>query len=104
MHDSTQLLFDEHTLITKAIDAAIHASSLIGHDDGKYEATVRGLIHFFRQYADQYHRLNDRAQPIFHDLLILKPVLVQLRADLQTLPSIHRQFFVRSFQELSKPY
>jgi len=55
MHDSTKLLFHEHAVITEAIDIALHASSLIDGDARNYETTVRNLIQFFRQYADQYH-------------------------------------------------
>ena len=49
------MLFEEHEVITNAIDAARHAKHFLGKSDKAYEQTVRDLIKFFRTYGDNFH-------------------------------------------------
>jgi hemerythrin-like domain-containing protein len=55
MNNSLKMLFDEHDIITGAIEIAKNAKSLIGKNNTDYEFTISELIRFFRVYADQYH-------------------------------------------------
>ena len=55
MNNAIQMLFEEHSVIVTAIDAAENAESLIGINDILYEKTIRELLYFFRKYADNYH-------------------------------------------------
>lgn len=55
MNNSLKVLFDEHEIITGAIETARSAKSLIGINDEEYELAISELIRFFRVYADQYH-------------------------------------------------
>ncbi len=55
MNNSLKILFDEHEVISNAIELAKKAKTLIGANDEEYEFTVSELIRFFRVYADQYH-------------------------------------------------
>ncbi len=55
MNNSLKMLFDEHEIITRAVEIAKNAKSLIGKNDEEYEITISELIRFFRVYADQYH-------------------------------------------------
>ena len=55
MNNPVQVLYEEHTIITNAIDIAREASALIGKDNAQYESTIRKLITFFREYADGFH-------------------------------------------------
>jgi hemerythrin-like domain-containing protein len=59
MNQYLKTLYDEHEIITNAIDAAQQAKSLIGKDDALYEDTVRKLISFFRNYADRFHHYKE---------------------------------------------
>src|ERR1039458_7073295 len=55
MNNSLKMLYDEHDIITRAVNLAKNAKTLIGTNDEEYELTVSELIRFFRIYADQYH-------------------------------------------------
>src|ERR1035437_10403099 len=55
MNNSLKLLFDEHDIISNAVEIAKNAKNLIGKNNDEYELTIRELIRFFRVYADQYH-------------------------------------------------
>lgn len=55
MNDALKLLYEEHSIIVNAIDAARNASSILDRNKTEYEIFMRELIHFFRTYADQYH-------------------------------------------------
>ncbi|MCX6291050.1 MAG: hemerythrin domain-containing protein [Bacteroidetes bacterium] len=55
MNKTLQVLYDEHAVIVNAIDTARNTGSLIDKDNSFYEKIIRGLIRFFRLYADQYH-------------------------------------------------
>lgn len=59
MSSSIKMLYDEHEVIVKAIDAAMQARTLIGKDNLTYASTVRQLITFFRNYADRYHHYKE---------------------------------------------
>jgi len=59
MDKATQMLYDEHSIIVKAIDTAKQLKSLVGKDDLHYEKTVHDLILFFRNYADRYHHYKE---------------------------------------------
>jgi len=55
MTDAIQSLFDEHDVISEAVDVAVHAEQLIATDADRYEEVVRALLEFFRVYADGFH-------------------------------------------------
>ena len=55
MNNSLKLLFDEHDIISNAVEIAKNAKNLIGKNNEEYELTISELIRFFRVYADQYH-------------------------------------------------
>jgi hemerythrin-like domain-containing protein len=55
MNNSLKVLFDEHDVITRAIEAARKAKDLLGKNNEEYRTTISELIRFFRVYADQYH-------------------------------------------------
>ena len=55
MNKTLQMLFDEHAVITDAIDAAKNAKSYLGKNDMGYERTVRDLLTFFKNYGDNFH-------------------------------------------------
>jgi hemerythrin-like domain-containing protein len=55
MNNSLEVLYDEHSLITEAIEVARTAKALIGKNDEEYRSVVTQLIRFFRVFADQYH-------------------------------------------------
>ncbi|KXK35945.1 MAG: hypothetical protein UZ06_CHB003000133 [Chlorobi bacterium OLB6] len=55
MTDAIQSLFDEHDVISEAVDVAVHAEQLIATDADRYEEVVRSLLEFFRVYADGFH-------------------------------------------------
>ena len=55
MNHSLKILFDEHDIISDAVEIARNAKGLIGVNDDEYESTIGELIRFFRVYSDQYH-------------------------------------------------
>jgi len=55
MNNSLRILFNEHEIISRAIEMARNARYLIGMDNDDYELKISELIRFFRLYADQYH-------------------------------------------------
>lgn len=55
MNNSLKILYDEHKIISRAIEIAQKAKSLIGVNDEEYRSIISELIRFFRIYADQYH-------------------------------------------------
>ncbi len=59
MKSPVKVLFDEHEIIQSAIGIAKEAEILIAKDGIIYENTVRKLISFFREYADQYHHFKE---------------------------------------------
>lgn len=59
MDKSMMVLYDEHTIIINAIDAARQSKELIGKNDELYENTIRKLIFFFRSYADKFHHYKE---------------------------------------------
>jgi hemerythrin-like domain-containing protein len=69
MNHSLRILFDEHNIISNALEVAKNADTLIGKNDVEYENTIRELIHFFRSYADEYHHQKEE--------LILFPEMIK---------------------------
>lgn len=59
MNKSMKILYDEHSIIINAIDAARQSKELIGRNDEFYESTIRKLIFFFRAYADKFHHYKE---------------------------------------------
>ena len=55
MNNSLKVLFEEHDIISAAVEIVRKANKLIGVDDVEYESIVSEIIRFFRVYADQYH-------------------------------------------------
>lgn len=55
MNKTIQTLFNEHTIIANAIEASRQAKIYLGKNDKQYERTIRELIEFFRNYADDFH-------------------------------------------------
>lgn len=55
----SEVLFREHDLIVSAVDAAKNAGVLAGKDDNGFEAIIRELLDFFRNYADRYHHYKE---------------------------------------------
>ena len=55
MNKTIQMLFDEHAVISNAVDAAKNAKSYLGKNDMGYERTVRDLLTFFKNYGDNFH-------------------------------------------------
>jgi len=59
MNNSLYILFEEHGIISEAIDVAKNAKSLIGVNNNEYESVISEVIRFFRIYADQYHHCKE---------------------------------------------
>ncbi|HEX7414555.1 MAG TPA: hemerythrin domain-containing protein [Bacteroidia bacterium] len=59
MKNPIKTLFEEHSIITSAINISRQADKLIAKNDDVYEKLVRDLINFFRVYADQYHHYKE---------------------------------------------
>ena len=59
MNNSLKLLYDEHTIISRAAELARAAKTLVGINNDEYELTISELIRFFRVYADQYHHYKE---------------------------------------------
>lgn len=63
MKNPVKVLFDEHEIIQSAIDVAKYAATLIDKNNPEknrdYETLIRGLINFFRVYADEYHHYKE---------------------------------------------
>ncbi|MHB8258793.1 MAG: hemerythrin domain-containing protein [Bacteroidia bacterium] len=55
MNNPIKTLFEEHAIITSAINISRQADKLIAKNDDVYEKLIRDLINFFRVYADEYH-------------------------------------------------
>src|ERR1035437_7540756 len=55
MNNSLKILYDEHEIISHALEIARNAKNLIGKNNDEYELTIRELIRFFRIFSDQYH-------------------------------------------------
>ena len=55
MINSLKVLFEEHDIISEAVDIARNAKKMIGMNNAEYESTISEIIRFFRVYADQYH-------------------------------------------------
>lgn len=56
MTNAIQMLFDEHDVISNAIDAGKHARTYLEKKSEKtYEQTILDLLNFFRNYADNFH-------------------------------------------------
>ena len=55
MNNSLKILYDEHDIISHALEIAKNAKNLIGTNNEEYESTISELIRFFRIYSDQYH-------------------------------------------------
>lgn len=55
MNPFLEILYQEHDIITSAIERVQRANVLIGINDEQYEKTIRELLGFFRSYADSFH-------------------------------------------------
>ncbi|MBK8707416.1 MAG: hemerythrin domain-containing protein [Flavobacteriales bacterium] len=55
MHQAINALFEEHVIIIQAAGIARDARRLIETEPARYAGTMRSLLTFFREYADQYH-------------------------------------------------
>ena len=55
MNNSLKILFDEHEIISEAVQLAQDAKYLIGKDNEQFKLVIRELLIFFRIYADEYH-------------------------------------------------
>jgi len=59
LKNPVKVLFDEHDIITSAIETAKEAGKMIAIDEIAYEKLIRDLINFFRLYADQFHHYKE---------------------------------------------
>ncbi len=59
MTNATDILYAEHALISKAIDIAKKAATLIDKNNSIYENVIKQLIDFFRKYADGFHHYKE---------------------------------------------
>jgi hemerythrin-like domain-containing protein len=59
MDNSLKILYDEHNIISRAIEIAQKAKALINIDNDEYSSVIQELIRFFRIYADQYHHYKE---------------------------------------------
>lgn len=55
MKDPIKLLFNEHEIISSAVNIAFKADILIGKNDELYSFVINKLLEFFRGYADIIH-------------------------------------------------
>ncbi|MCC6722363.1 MAG: hemerythrin domain-containing protein [Bacteroidia bacterium] len=69
------LLIEEHNIIKEAIEIAKNSRKLL-NDSEKYENTVRELIVFFRNYADNYHHHKEE-QILFPEMVKANEMLEQ---------------------------
>lgn len=76
MNNSLEVLYDEHNLITEAIDTARNAKALIGKRDDEYHAAITELIRFFRVFADQYHHQKEE-EILFPEMMQRNEILTE---------------------------
>ncbi len=55
MANPVDLLIQEHEVITKALNNVLNLKELIQSDSKKFQTELNSYIHFFRNYADNFH-------------------------------------------------
>lgn len=89
MSDPIQILYDEHDIIRAMIDVAKETSAYIGKDDARYDAAIRQILDFFRNYADKYH--HHKEEEILFPELCKKNELLESGA-IQEMLENHAEF------------
>lgn len=89
MNNVAKTLFSEHEVIAGAISILNDSDAYLETDPAKYEEITRGLLDFFRNYADKFH--HSKEEEILFPEMIKKNELLEEAAIKEMLDN-HEDF------------